>query len=160
MRKQANECIFRTGLTQTELCKHRRWLQTGHFGFRKWGNVLIRVAKTKALINLIHSYCEADLRLCFRICRLLVYYTLGLSGCFRKLFAFKPPIHISLGCYQCLYSNFVTYFGCHGIPKCSIEKGTSRQRSGKGAIRKRFPLQKPRRENPKLTIRYIYHETI
>ena len=25
-------------------------------------------------------------------------------------------------------------------------KGTSRQRSGKGAIRKRFPLQKPRRE--------------
>ena len=25
-----------------------------------------------------------------------------------------------------------------------IEKGTSRQRSGKGAIRKRFPLQKPR----------------
>ena len=56
MRKQANECIFRTGLTQTELCKHRRWLQTGHFGFRKWENCTIRVAKTKALINLIHSY--------------------------------------------------------------------------------------------------------
>ena len=106
------------------------------------------------------SYCEADLRLCFRICRLLVYYSLGLSGCFRKLFAFKPPIHISLSCYQCLYSNFVTYFGCHDIPKRSKEKGTSRQRSGKGAIRKRFPLQKPRRENPKLTIRYIYHENI
>ena len=28
-------------------------------------------------------------------------------------------------------------------------KGTSRQRSGKGAIRKRFPLQKPRREKTK-----------
>ena len=40
-----------------------------------------------------------------------------------------------------------------------ILKGTSRQRSGKGAIRKRFPLQKPRREKTKLTIRYLYHET-
>ena len=30
---------------------------------------------------------------------------------------------------------------------CALwEKGTSRQRSGKGAIRKRFPLQKPRWE--------------
>ena len=27
-----------------------------------------------------------------------------------------------------------------------LEKGTSRQRPGKGAIRKRFPLQKPRWE--------------
>ena len=39
------------------------------------------------------------------------------------------------------------------------EKGTSRQRSGKGAIRKRFPLQKPRWEKTKLTIRHLYHET-
>ena len=29
-----------------------------------------------------------------------------------------------------------------------LKKGTSRQRSGKGAIRKRFPLQKPRWEKP------------
>ena len=36
-----------------------------------------------------------------------------------------------------------------------IWKGTSRQRSGKGAIRKRFPLQKPRWEKTKLTIRYF-----
>ena len=35
-----------------------------------------------------------------------------------------------------------------------VWKGTSRQRSGKGAIRKRFPLQKPRWEKTKLTIRY------
>ena len=33
-------------------------------------------------------------------------------------------------------------------------KGTS-----KGAIRKRFPLQKPRWEKTKLTIRYLYHKT-
>ena len=38
------------------------------------------------------------------------------------------------------------------------KKGTSRQRSGKGVIRKRFPLQKPRWEKTKLTIRYFYHE--
>ena len=40
-----------------------------------------------------------------------------------------------------------------------MKKGTSRQRSGKGAIRKRFPLQKPRWEKTKLTIRHLYHET-
>ena len=42
----------------------------------------------------------------------------------------------------------------------SVEKSTSRQRSGKGAIRKRLPLQKPRWEKTKLTIRYLYHENI
>ena len=41
----------------------------------------------------------------------------------------------------------------------SEKEGTSRQRPGKGAIRKRFPLQKPRWEKTKLTIRYLYHET-
>ena len=35
------------------------------------------------------------------------------------------------------------------------KKSTSRQRSGKGAIRKRLPLQKPRWEKTKLTIRYF-----
>ena len=39
-------------------------------------------------------------------------------------------------------------------------ESTSRQRSGKGAIRKRLPLQKPRWEKTKLTIRYLYHENI
>ena len=38
--------------------------------------------------------------------------------------------------------------------RCPFKEGTSRQRSGKGAIRKRFPLQKPRWEKTKLTIRY------
>ena len=32
--------------------------------------------------------------------------------------------------------------------KAFEKKGTRRQRSGKGAIRKRFPLQKPRWEKP------------
>ena len=29
------QCGFRPGLTQTELYKYRRWLETGNFGFRK-----------------------------------------------------------------------------------------------------------------------------
>ena len=41
-----------------------------------------------------------------------------------------------------------------GLPWLYLKKGTSRQRSGKGAIRKRFPLQKPRWEKTKQTIRY------
>ena len=45
------------------------------------------------------------------------------------------------------------------IVRPQLEKGTSRHRSGKGAIRKRFPLQKPRWEKTKLTIRHLYHET-
>ena len=47
----------------------------------------------------------------------------------------------------------------YSCPPDVKEKGTSRQRSGKGAIRKRFPLQKPRWEKTKLTIRHLYHET-
>ena len=33
----------------------------------------MRVAKTKALISFAVTASEADLRLCFRICRLLVF---------------------------------------------------------------------------------------
>ena len=62
MKKKKQQCCFFTG-TQTELYKHRRWLEAGNFGFIK-KNCTICVAKTKALC----SYCEADLRLCFRIC--------------------------------------------------------------------------------------------
>ena len=41
---------------------------------RDLGNCTIEVAKTKALISdQLHGYCEADLRLCFHICRLLVF---------------------------------------------------------------------------------------
>ena len=43
-------------------------------------------------------------------------------------------------------------------PEFYSEKSTSRQRSGKGAIRKRPQLQKPRWEKTKLTIRHLYHE--
>ena len=71
MRKQ--QFGFRPGPTQTGLYSHRRWLEVGNFGFGKKRNFTIRVAKTKALI----SYCEADLRLCFRLCRLVVFLCCG-----------------------------------------------------------------------------------
>ena len=35
----------------TGLYSHRRWLETGNFGFRKWRNCTIHIAKTKMLIR-------------------------------------------------------------------------------------------------------------
>ena len=64
--------------------------------------------------------------------------------------------------YHKLRKTFSKFYRRHYelISKYNVRlKGTSRQRSGKGAIRKRFPLQKPRWEKAKLTIRYLYHET-
>ena len=58
---------------------------------------------------------------------------------------------------------FFFFFCYHNKPLFFLHsflwKGTRRQRSGNGAIRKRFPLQKPRWEKTKPTIRYLYHET-
>ena len=51
MREKTNNLGFRTGPTQTRLYKHRRWLETGIFVFRKKRNCTIHVAKTKALIS-------------------------------------------------------------------------------------------------------------
>ena len=68
-------------------------------------------------------------------------------------------------CMQCVSTPFAPCFHTHSgtsLTTCRQqrnEKGTSRQKSGKGAIRKRFPLQKPRWEKTKLTIRHLYHDT-
>ena len=50
MRKK-KKCGLRTGPTQTELYKHRRWLEAGNFGFKKKRNYTIPVAKTNVLIS-------------------------------------------------------------------------------------------------------------
>ena len=42
---------FRPGPTQTGLYRHRRWLETWNFVFRKQRNCSSYVAKTKALIS-------------------------------------------------------------------------------------------------------------
>ena len=52
-----------------------------------------------------------------------------------------------------------TLLSADGSTLLTDKNGISRQRSGKGAIRKRFPLQKPRWEKNKPTIRHLYHET-
>ena len=51
VREKTNNLGFRPGPTQTGLYSHRRWLEAGKFGFRKYRNHAIRVAKTKALIS-------------------------------------------------------------------------------------------------------------
>ena len=45
-----------------------------NFRFRKKRNCTVRVAKIKALISFANR--EADLRLCFRICKMLFFYYL------------------------------------------------------------------------------------
>ena len=49
--RENQHCGFQTGLTQTEMYKHRRWLEAGNFEFRKQRKSTIRVAKTKMLIS-------------------------------------------------------------------------------------------------------------
>ena len=63
--------ICRSGLTQTEIHKHRRWLETGNFGFIKKRNLTIPIAKIKALISfavsakLIYAFIFAYADCCF-----------------------------------------------------------------------------------------------
>ena len=49
--EKTNNLGFRIGLIQTELYKHRRWLNAWNFGFKKKRDCTICVAKTKALIS-------------------------------------------------------------------------------------------------------------
>ena len=42
---------FRPGPTQTGMYSYRRWLEAGNFGFRKYRDCTISVAKTEALIR-------------------------------------------------------------------------------------------------------------
>ena len=53
-----------------------RWLETRNFGFRVLRKCPIRVAKTKTTDQL-RSYCEADLCLCFRLCKNPVFARRG-----------------------------------------------------------------------------------
>ena len=84
-----------------------------------------------------------------------------------KLRSFKSSEHINEKRWDGPYCGFgylsllVTLrFGKMEPKGITVKKSTSRQRSGKGVIRKRFPLQKPTWEKTKLTIRYLFHENI
>ena len=99
--KQSNSLRgFQPGPTQTVLYKHKRWLEAWNFGCRKKRNCTIWVAKTKALISF-----EADLRLCFRIGKILVF---SWRGSYRTFHSWIPGgqfrailLYISEVCGQC-----------------------------------------------------------
>ena len=64
---KTSQCGFQTGPKQTELYKHRSWL---NFGFRKNRNCT-KDSKNKGADQL-RSNCEADLHLCFCIYKMHV----------------------------------------------------------------------------------------
>ena len=75
MRKQTLWILTRSDTTR--LYSYWRWLEAWNFVFRKKRYFTIQIAKTKALISFAVIFREADLRLCFRICRTLVFSWLG-----------------------------------------------------------------------------------
>ena len=56
---------FQTGPTQIRLCSHRRWVESSNFGFDRRGTIICSENK------------EADLRLCFRVCKNWFSYDLA-----------------------------------------------------------------------------------
>ena len=59
---------FQPGQTQTDQCNHRRWLEAGNFGFMKY-----YPSSENKVADQLCSYCEADLWLCFRKYKTLVF---------------------------------------------------------------------------------------
>ena len=70
VREKTNNELVPTRSDTNRAVQSQKMVRDCKFGFRRKSNCTIRVAKTKALIS---SYCEADLRLCFRLCRLWVF---------------------------------------------------------------------------------------
>ena len=68
------------------------------------------------------------------------------------IFLLKPAMSVILNSKNLKHSSQNTY--------SILKKGTSRQRSGKGTIRKISHSKNPKWEKTKLTIRYLYHENI
>ena len=79
LHEKTNNLGFRSGLTQTSLYSHRNWLE-----IKKVEELYYPCSEIKGAYQL-RSYCEADLRLCFRICRLLVCSCGGSFGTVRQL---------------------------------------------------------------------------
>ena len=112
--RKNQQCGFWPGLTQTRLYSYWRWLEAWNFVFRKERDCTIRVAKTKTLIS------EADLRLCFRICRLLVF---SWRGSFDFVFFFVILAHISLASFLwdiCKQNNLRCDAAKRGVPSGAI----------------------------------------
>ena len=55
---------FQTDPTQIRLCSHRRWFGSSNLDYDGRGTILSSENKEA---DQLHSYCAADLRLCFRV---------------------------------------------------------------------------------------------
>ena len=49
-----------------------RWLEAGNFSIKEEKGLYYPSSENKG-VDQLRSYCEADLRLCFRICRLFLH---------------------------------------------------------------------------------------
>ena len=78
------QCGFWPGLTQTRLCSYWRWLEAWNFGFRKYRDCSIRVAKSKAL----KSFAITAKLICvfvFAVCKTLVFSCRGSNLLWQKI---------------------------------------------------------------------------
>ena len=123
------------------------FLEFVHFHYSNSMNYFIHY-KFDEFQLLWHYFCFCKVACLLKFVLLYVYTSVYLALC----------VYICLSCFMCIHLSCFMCIHLFVLP-CDGKKGTSRQRSGKGAIRKRFPLQKPRWEKTKLTIRYLYHET-
>ena len=76
-----------TGPTETALYKHRRSLTARDFRFRKKRNSENKDA------DQLRGYREADLRLCFRICKMLFFHDVA-----HLVSTFPPGVRVGLNC--------------------------------------------------------------
>ena len=83
LHEKTNNLGFRPGLTETGLYNHRR-----RFWIKKDEEFLYYPCSKNKGANQLRSYCEADLRLCFRICSLLVFLCSG-SNCIHVINVLK-----------------------------------------------------------------------
>ena len=61
---------FRMCPAQTDLFKHRRLLEAGNFGFRKYRNLIVLSVLRNKGADWLCSNCEAELHHCFCICKI------------------------------------------------------------------------------------------
>ena len=87
---KTQQCGFRTGPTQTELHKHKRWVEVGNFEFMEYRNCTVREAKTKALISLavtaklICAFGFAQYTNCWFLMRRLICLLNGMKNIIRR----------------------------------------------------------------------------
>ena len=75
--EKTNNVLSEQVRTQTELFKHTRQLEAGNFGFSKMMNIVLYPWSKNKGADKLYIDCEDDLRLCFRICEMLVSHDMA-----------------------------------------------------------------------------------